>query len=141
MNELPDPKFDPSLEAALDSALKRALPAPAVSAHFRARLQAALVRAGDTEPMPRVAMEAEYRRQMSAMHEGYVRLQRRTLGTLIGVAFITGIGLTLAMPWLRANYGEMVLLVVPMAGALAGVVIGARSWLQRTAAARLLRDL
>lgn len=137
MNEPMDPQFD----RALDTALQRALPAPALPAHFRTRLQAALVRAGDSEPIPRAAIEAEYRRQVSAMHEGYVRLQRRTLGTIIGVAFVTGIGLTLAMPWLRANYGDAVLLIVPAAGAVAGIVIGARSWLQRTAAARLLRDL
>jgi hypothetical protein len=133
--------MDPQLDRALDTALQRALPAPALPANFRARLQAALVRAGDAEPMPRVALEADYRRQMSAMHAGYVRLQRRTLGTLIGVAFVTGIGLTLAIPWLRASYGDVVLLIVPGAGAVAGVIIGARSWLQRSVGARLLRDL
>jgi hypothetical protein len=141
MNDPMDPQVDPQLDQALDTALQRALFSPPLPAYFRARLQAALVRAGNVEPLPRAAMEAEYSRQVLSMHEGYVRLQRRTLGTLIGVAFVTGIGLTLVMPWLRANYGEAVLLVVPGIGALAGVIIGARSWLQRTAAARLLRDL
>jgi hypothetical protein len=128
------------LDRALDAALLRALPVPAVPAQFRSRLQAALVRAADA-PAPRVALESEYRRQMSAMRDGYVSLQRRTLGTLIGAAFVTGITLAMVMPWLRGSYGDMALWAVPMIGAVVGVAIGARSWAQRTAAARLLRDL
>ena len=73
------------------------------------------------------------------MKSGYIRVQRRTLGMLIGAAFATGVIVTLAMPWIRANYGENAVFAVPLIGAVVGVAIGAFSWLQRTVVGRMVR--
>ena len=115
----------------LDQALRRALPPPSLSPDFRARLLAAVQRAGEPETLPsRQLLAAEYERQIAALRSGYVRLQWRTLGTLLGVAFVCGIGLTLAAPWIRAQFGDWGLLGMAGGGALAGIALGARSWLR-----------
>jgi hypothetical protein len=119
----------------LGQALRQALPPPSISPGFRARLLAAVQRAGESRSMPsRQAMAAEYERQVAEMRGGYVRLQWRTLGTLLGAAFVCGIGLTLAAPWIRAQFGDWGLLGMAGGGALAGIALGARSWLRPSGA-------
>jgi hypothetical protein len=128
------------MDRALDQALARSLPPPAMPAHFRARLLATIARAPRADAHTSLAaLEAEHAAQLATLKSGYVRLQRRTLGTLIGAAFATGVVVALAMPWIRANYGEDAVFAVPLIGAAVGVAIGAWSWLQRTAVGRLVR--
>jgi hypothetical protein len=118
----------------LGRALRLSLPPPALPGAFRTRLAAAVQRAGEPAPMPsRQALAAEYERQVAELRSGYVRLQWRTLGTLIGVAFVCGIGITMALPFIRAQFGGWSLLALAGGGALAGIAIGARSW-RRTGA-------
>jgi len=133
MNETP-------MERALDQALTRSLVPPAVPGHFRARLLTAIGRASRVDiEQSRAALAAEHDAQLAALKTGYIRVQKRTLGTLIGAAFATGVVVTLAMPWIRANYGDNAVFAVPLVGAAIGVAIGSLSWLQRTAVARLLQ--
>ncbi len=115
----------------LDEALRRSLPPPRLSAGFHARFATAVQRADAPRVLPsRQALAADYERQVADLHQGYVRLQWRTLGTLLGVAFVCGVGLTLAMPWIRGQLGDWGPLAVAGGGALAGVALGARSWLR-----------
>jgi hypothetical protein len=131
MNDPRDAGKGPMDPAWLDGVLQRSLPPPQLSAGFRARLTAAVQRAGESQALPsRQALAVEYERQVADLRSGYVRLQWRTLGTLLGVAFVCGIGLTLAMPWLRTQLGDWAPLAVAGGGALAGIAIGARSWLR-----------
>lgn len=140
MNDIGDTSGATPMAQALDQALVRSLPPPPVPPHFRARLLAAIARAPRVDAQfSRAALEAEHDQQLRALKSGYIRVQRRTLGMLVGAAFATGVIVTLAMPWIRANYGENAVFAVPLVGALVGVGIGAFSWLQRTVAARLLR--
>ena len=114
-----------------EEALRRSLAPPLPPPGFHARLAAAVQRAGDSRARPsRQALAAEYERQVADLRSGYVRLQWRTLGTLLGVAFVCGIGLTLAMPWIRAQLGDWAPLAVAGGGALAGIALGAHSWLR-----------
>jgi hypothetical protein len=78
----------------------------------------------------RRSLPPEYERQVADLRSGYVRLQWRTLGSLLGVAFVCGIGLTLAMPWIRTQLGDWAPLLVAGGGALVGIALGARSWLR-----------
>lgn len=115
----------------LDGALRRALTPPVLPPGFRLRLRAAVQRAAEAPELPsRRALAAEYERQVADLRSGYVRLQWRTLGTLLGVAFVCGIGLTLAAPWIRGQFGDWGLIGMAGAGALAGIAVGARSWLR-----------
>jgi hypothetical protein len=133
MNETP-------MARALDQALTRSLAPPAVPGHFRARLRAAISRTSRVDiEQSRAALAAEHDAQLAALKSGYIRVQKRTLGTLIGAAFATGVVVTLAMPWIRVNYGDNAVFAVPLIGAAVGVAIGGLSWLQRTAVAKLLR--
>lgn len=131
MNDPRDDRSGQTDPAWLDGALRRSLPPPQLPAGFRARLSAAVMRAG--QPLAassRQALEAEYQRQVTDLHNGYVRLQWRTLGTLLGVAFVCGAGLTLAMPWIRAQLGDWAPLAVAAGGTLAGIALGLRSGLR-----------
>jgi hypothetical protein len=53
------------------------------------------------------------------------------LGTLVGVAFCTGAGVAVAMPWIMRGFGSAADLVVPTLGAALGVGIGLVAWLRR----------
>ncbi|HTV51106.1 MAG TPA: hypothetical protein VME21_07955 [Steroidobacteraceae bacterium] len=111
---------------ALDRALARALPPPAVPEGFRARLLAAIER--DT-PLgeARERLEREQRQRLAELEASYVRLRRRTLGTLIGGAFASGAAVTLALPWLQAVLGSSTPLALAGAGALIALLIGLAS--------------
>ena len=93
MNIGDDPMSGDGLERALDRALQRNLPAPALPAGFRQRLQAAMMRSDEhNQATLSAALEREHEEQLAALQSDYVRLRQRTLGTLIGVAlYITGL--------------------------------------------------
>jgi hypothetical protein len=121
-------------ERALDGALARVLCAPALPSEFHARLQAALVRANDAEggrATQRARLEREQRTRMAEFEADYLRLRRRTLGTLIGGAFAAGAAVAVALPWLQVSFGPNAIFVLAGLGALAGLAIGTASWLGR----------
>jgi hypothetical protein len=121
-------------ERALDSALARVLHPPVVPTGFHARLQAALRRAGanaGSRAASRERVEHEQREWLAELDADYLRLRRRTLGTLIGGAFAAGAGVAVALPWLRASFGPNAMLVLAAAGALIGLAIGTAAWIGR----------
>jgi hypothetical protein len=121
-----------SLEQALDAALGRVLSPPAVPPHFRTRLMAALARVSDeTLAEARRRLQLEEAARLADLEAGYLRLRRRTLGTLIGVAFAAGAALTLALPWLREHFGPATPLLLSGLGGVIGVGIGVKAWLER----------
>src|SRR6516164_2244225 len=118
------------LQHALDQALSRVLSAPPVPRQLRERVQAAVLRAGDqTLAQARARLEREARTQLAELEQGFIRVRRRTLGTLIGAAFATGAVVTLLMPHLTARFGPNAPLVLAAGGALVGLAIAAGSWL------------
>ena len=129
-----------NLERVLDAALARALAPPELPVDFRARLTAAIARESEREalsPQLRARLQREERERLLEFEAGFVRLRRRTLGTLIGGAFAAGAAVTIAMPWARATFGPNALLVLASIGAAAGLAIGLSSWLAR-ASVRLM---
>jgi len=141
MNTPQDPIGDAPLERALDAALARALTAPELPAGFRQQLRAAAARAADgnaSRARLRAAAEREHAAQLADLRSGYVRLRQRTLGTLIGVAFATGLLLNFALPWIKASFGDSGLIALPAIGAAIGVGLSLRAWWQRSNLARLL---
>ena len=131
-------------ERALDSALARVLAAPVLPADFHAQLQAALVRAGDAaggRASGRARLEREQRERLAELEAGYLRLRRRTLGTLIGGAFAAGAAVAVALPWLKASFGPNAIFILAGLGALAGLAIGTASWLARAEAPSSLERL
>jgi len=134
MNAGDDTAAEAARERALDGALARVLCAPALPGEFHARLQAALVRAGDTQGTHatlRARMEHEQRTHMAEFEADYLRLRRRTLGTLIGGAFAAGAAVAVALPWLQGSFGANAIYILAGLGALAGLAIGTASWLGR----------
>ena len=117
------------LDVALDAALGRALRPPTPHADFRIRLTAALARAGQHEytESTRMRLERERCEGLAELESGYLRLRRRTLGTLIGGAFAAGAVLTLLFPWLKAMLGADAILVVAVLGGIAGLTIAGTS--------------
>jgi hypothetical protein len=133
--------LDPALDTALDSALARALPPPQLPADFRARLTAAIAQEAAIEagsPPLRALLAREERERLREFEAGYLRLRRRTLGTLIGGAFAAGTVVALALPWLRATFGSHTPLILAAAGGLIGLAIGINAWLDHSGAPRLL---
>jgi hypothetical protein len=127
MKELRNGELDRVLEAQLE----RILAAPEVPAHFRAKLQAALVRAGDsTLSDVRSRFERERRERLVELEQNYVRLRRRTLGLMIGGAFAAGASAAVVLPWLTAHLGSIAPLVIASTGAAVGIWIGVASWLR-----------
>jgi hypothetical protein len=128
------------LQRALDQALTRVLSAPPVPRHLRARVQAAVLRVGDQALVQaRARLEREARTQLADLEQGFIRVRRRTLGTLIGAAFATGAAVTLLMPYLTARFGPNTTLVLAAGGAVVGLAIAAGSWLKRADLVDLIR--
>lgn len=133
--------MDHELEGALDSSLKRALPTPVLPAGFRARLDAAVARSAVTSPLQREQLEAELKAGMAELRADYLSLRRRTLGSLVGAAFVSGIVFALAWPWINSELGNWSRLALPLGGAGVGIAIGASVWLRRSALVRVLNWL
>jgi hypothetical protein len=144
MNGEDDVAAEEARERALDGALARVLPPPAVPAGFQARLQAALTRAAASEGSRAEELSRarrDQRERLAALDADYLRLRRRTLGTLIGGAFAAGAGVAVALPWLTANFGSNAVFVLAAAGALIGLAIGTASWIGRPRLPNLLGRL
>jgi hypothetical protein len=135
-----DPEhLDSEWNRALDAALKRALPPPALPPGFRARLQSALAREADaTLSGARTRLEHEQHERLAELEAGYLRLRRRTLGNLVGGAFAAGVAVTLALPWLRENLGEDAALALSSVGTVLGLAIGIAFWARRNRAFDIL---
>jgi hypothetical protein len=117
------------LDRALAAQLERTLTPPEVPAHFRAKLQAALVRAGDSSLSDaRSRLERERRERLVELEQNYLRLRRRTLGVMIGGAFAAGAAAVVVLPWVTAHLGSIAPLVIASTGAAVGIWIGAVSW-------------
>jgi hypothetical protein len=129
-------------DAALDSALARALAPPELPAQFRNQLTAAIAREAALEIAmwgARPRLEREQRERLAELEAGYMRLRRRTLGTLIGGAFAAGAAVAVALPWLKSAFGPNAMLVLAALGAVAGLAIGTASWMGRLGVPRLLQ--
>jgi hypothetical protein len=135
-------EFEP-LHSALDAALARALSPPQLPAGFQLRLQAALARvpAGEERAVNRALAQREQRQRMAELDADYLRLRRRTLGTLIGGAFAAGAAVAVALPWLQASFGPNAIYMLSALGALVGLAIGTASWIGRLRLPRLLERL
>ena len=126
----------------LNSALARALPPPELPEGFRSIVTAGIAREAALEAAGRAArprLEREQRERLAELEAGYMRLRRRTLGTLIGGAFAAGAAVAVAMPWLKAMFGPNAMLALSVLGAVAGLAIGTASWLARLGAPSSLR--
>jgi hypothetical protein len=131
-------------ERALDRVLARVLESPVLPAEFHARMQAALVRARESAgagASGRARLEREQRERLAELEAGYLRLRRRTLGTLIGGAFAAGAAVAVALPLLRASFGPNAIFILAALGAVAGLAIGTATWLTRAEAPRPLERL
>jgi hypothetical protein len=130
MKELESGKLDRALEAQLE----RTLAPPKLPTQFRAKLQAALVRAGDSSLSDaRSRLERERRERFAELEQNYVRLKRRTLGTMIGGAFAAGASAAVVLPWVTAHFGPFAPLVIASTGTAIGIWIGVASWLRSRA--------
>jgi hypothetical protein len=137
----PSDEAEDRLQRALDRALARVLSAPPLPKQLRARVRAAVLRAGDQElSQVRARLEREARLQLAELEQGYLRVRRRTLGTLIGAAFAAGAAVAWLMPYLKAHFGPNAPLVLAAGGAVIGLAIAAGSWLRRADLADLLRS-
>lgn len=138
MNTPPDDDKETRMHASLDQALARALAPPALPADFRRRLEAAIARsAAEDHATMRRALEREYAEGMADLSRGYLRMSRRALAGMVGGAFTAGAVVVFSLPWLRVHVGPQVDWALPLAGALAGIAIGAPSWWRRSPLARL----
>jgi hypothetical protein len=123
---------DDLLNVALHKALARSLPGPELPDGFRARLLAAsaCVPALDHTTRRR-DLEGEHHEQLAALRADFIRIRRRTLGALIGVAFTAGATTAAAIPWITAALGWSAAYAVPSVGAAVGVAIALTAWLRR----------
>jgi len=139
MNTPPDPLHDARFEQAFDHALAKTLTAPGLPAGFREQLRAAVVRAvPEDRAQLRAALEREHAMQLAQLQDGYVRLRQRTLGTLIGAGFAAGLAVTLALPWLKAHFGDNGVFALPVIGVVIGLVLSLSVWWQRSSPAHAL---
>jgi hypothetical protein len=126
-------------DEALDQALARALAPPALPAGFRARLLAALTRVGDTDLATRRSMlEREHRELLQVLHSDSIRLRWRTIGYLLGGAFAAGIAVAVGMPWIRATFGAESDLIMLLAWAGFGLLVGGIGWVRRNGTSQWL---
>src|SRR5580698_9128912 len=117
------------LERVLEARLERALPPPKVPTQFRAKLLAALLRTGDSSLSDaRSRLELERRKRLAEFEQNYVRLKRRTLGTMIGGALAAGASAAIVLPWATAHLGQIAPLVIASTGTAFGLWIGIASW-------------
>ena len=139
MNRPSDSMRDDALEQALDAALARALVAPELPMAFREQLRAAVARSvgADVEKL-RAAAEREHAAQLADLHNGYVRLRQRTLGTLIGAAFAAGLLINFTLPWIKTHFGSTGVYALPAIGVAIGLGLSLRAWWQRSSLASLL---
>ena len=138
----PDETVDAALAAALDAALLRALPPPELPWDFRARLSAAIAReavlaSAQRDARPR--LESEQRARLAELEASYIRLRRRTLGTLIGGAFAAGAAVAVVLPWFKSIFGPNAMLALAALGAVVGLAIGTASWMARLGVPQALR--
>lgn len=125
-------RHEEPMAAALEEALVRALPKPRLPTGFRTRLEAALARAPALDHSAQLrAMRNEHDEQLSILRADFIRLRRRTLGTLIGVAFAAGAAIAESMPWITNFLGSQAAFVGPSIGATVGVAIALAAWLRR----------
>jgi hypothetical protein len=123
-------KPESELDRALDAALARTLSPPRVPADFGAKLGAALARAADSSSSDaRSRLEREHREKLAQLEQDYIRLRRRTLGTMIGGAFAAGAAAAVALPWVTANLGPLAPFAIASTGTVAGIALGLWSWL------------
>ncbi len=116
-------------ERGLDAALAQALAPPKLPAGFRSRLMASVARQGEYRvPESRMALAADLERQLQELRAGHLRLQRRTLLSLLAAAFTAGLLAKTAVPELYARFGDLGLFALATVGALAGVAIAAAYW-------------
>lgn len=128
----PTDLFDPPPDPALDDALTRLLPPPALPAGFHARLQAAhAAEAAHDLARQRRELENEHARRLAALERGYVRLKRDTLMTVLAMAFTTGAVAHWALPWLRETLGVDLSELVPLLAVAIGMAVGAGVWVER----------
>jgi hypothetical protein len=129
----------PALDQALDQALARSLRPPTLSAAFRRGLEAAIARSGEGDHARlRAQLEREHRQAISDLRSGYIRVSRGTLITLVAAAFVSGIALVAAMPWLTEHFGPDVPRVLAGVGVAVAVGFGVFAWWPRSPFARLL---
>jgi len=122
----------PTPDEALDQVMVRTLVPPALPAGFRTRLQAAMARSGADDLATRRAMlERERREQLAVFRGDTVRLRRQTIAALLGGAFVGGVVVTAALPWIRATFGAHSGLVLPLVGAGIALLVGAATWARR----------
>jgi hypothetical protein len=134
-----DPLHEALLEQTLDAALARMLTAPDLPADFREQLRAAVARhPSEDRAQLRAALEREHATQLAELQSGYVRLRQRTLGTLIGSGFAAGLLVTLALPWIKAHFGDNGVFALPAIGAAIGLALSLSAWWQRSSLARSL---
>jgi hypothetical protein len=119
-----------SLERALDGALSRALQPPQAPPHLRTRLRAAMAQAGSsTLAQARSQLDREHRELQTELAQQYVRLQRRTLGLIVGVSFAAGAVAAAALPWITAHLGAAAPQIAVSGGPLIGLLLGLSFWL------------
>jgi hypothetical protein len=124
----------------LDAVLARTLLPPAVPRTLRARVEAAVAQTKEADfPASRRHLELEARKQLAELEAQYVRLRRRTLGTVIGAAFAAGAVAAWFMPYLTAQLGRAAPLVLALGGTIAGLAIAAAVVRNRADIVDLLR--
>lgn len=127
-----DDVLDPRPDPALDDALIRALPPPALPAGFHARLQAAMAaEAVHDLARQRRELEEEHARRLAALERGYVRLKRDTLATVLAAAFTAGAVVQWGVPWLHTTLGIDLSSLVPLIALVVGLTVGAGVWVER----------
>lgn len=125
MNDKPEDPRAQALEAALEVALQREFSAPGLPAGFRERLRAAIVRAAQVDHAAlRRELEREERATLRALQEGYVRVRRQALVTMLLAAFVAGAAAIFAMPLLVAGFGSQAPLVLAGGVGALAVVAG-----------------
>lgn len=111
------------LDGIVDAALTQAFQPPRLPDDFRTRLRAALARErhGAATEDVYARLQHEQAAALRELEANYLRMRRRTLLTLLGLAFAAGVLATVALPWIMAHWGPAALLVLPALGAIVGL--------------------